>query len=108
MLSLKKSPCIDAGDPNDARWQGEFWPHGGRINMGAFGGTPQASMSDNPVGNTADLNHDGRVDLADWSLWVDDWLKEKMLLDNDFDRDNDVDTNDLGIFFNNWLDGTVP
>ncbi|MGB2863540.1 MAG: right-handed parallel beta-helix repeat-containing protein, partial [Sedimentisphaerales bacterium] len=38
------SPCIDAGDP-DSDWSGETWPHGGRINMGAYGGTRQASMS---------------------------------------------------------------
>jgi len=38
------SPCIDAGDPN-SDWRGETWPHGQRINMGAYGGTRQASMS---------------------------------------------------------------
>ncbi len=39
------SPCIDAGDPReDAR--GERMPNGDRVNMGAYGGTPFASMSD--------------------------------------------------------------
>jgi predicted outer membrane repeat protein len=38
------SPCIDAGDPN-SDWSSETWPHGGRINMGAYGGTREASMS---------------------------------------------------------------
>ncbi|MBN2593639.1 MAG: hypothetical protein JXA81_09050, partial [Sedimentisphaerales bacterium] len=38
------SPCIDAGDPN-SDWSGETWPHGGRINMGAYGGNREASMS---------------------------------------------------------------
>jgi len=38
------SPCIDAGDP--ARSVGyESVPHGGIINMGAYGGTAQASQS---------------------------------------------------------------
>ncbi len=41
------SPCIDAGDPN-SDWTGETWPHGGRINMGAYGGTREASMSTQP------------------------------------------------------------
>ncbi len=99
------SPCIDAGDPNDMGWQDELWPHGGRINMGAYGGTPQASMSLNPVGNPADLNHDDAVDLGDWSLWSDDWLDERVLLDSDFDLNNIVDPNDLSIFLNNWLWG---
>ena len=38
------SPCIDTGDP-DSDWTAELWPHGKRMNMGAYGGTPQASMS---------------------------------------------------------------
>jgi Disaggregatase related len=42
------SPCIDAGDP-DSDWTAEAAPNGGRINMGAYGGTPQASMSLSPV-----------------------------------------------------------
>ena len=41
------SPCIDAGDP-DSDLDGEIWPHGGRINLGAYGGTRQASMSTQP------------------------------------------------------------
>ncbi len=43
----KTSPCIDAGDPAlDA--SAERKPNGGRINMGAFGGTPEASLSPRP------------------------------------------------------------
>ncbi|MHC4721149.1 MAG: S8 family serine peptidase [Planctomycetota bacterium] len=38
------SPCIDAGNPNSA-WTDEQWPHGTRINMGAYGGAEQASKS---------------------------------------------------------------
>jgi len=38
------SPCIDAGDP-DSDCTAEPSPNGERINMGAFGGMPQASMS---------------------------------------------------------------
>ncbi len=38
------SPCIDAGDPNTPVG-GEPVPNGGRINMGAYGGTAEASMS---------------------------------------------------------------
>jgi len=38
------SPCIDAGDPNSPVGD-EPEPNGGRINMGAYGGTAEASMS---------------------------------------------------------------
>jgi predicted outer membrane repeat protein len=40
------SPCIDAGDPNSPIGYEPF-PNGGIINMGAYGGTPQASKSIN-------------------------------------------------------------
>jgi len=42
------SPCINAGDPA-GDFSAEPMPNGGRVNMGAFGSTNQASMS----GNTA-------------------------------------------------------
>ena len=38
------SPCIDAGDPA-SDYSKEPEPNGGRINMGAFGNTPEASKS---------------------------------------------------------------
>ena len=38
------SPCIDAGDPNSPV-AFEPFPNGNRINMGAYGGTAEASMS---------------------------------------------------------------
>ncbi len=38
------SPCIDAGDPNIPVGLERF-PNGDIINMGAYGGTPQASLS---------------------------------------------------------------
>jgi predicted outer membrane repeat protein len=38
------SPCIDAGDPGDSVGL-ERLPNGERINMGAYGGTPEGSLS---------------------------------------------------------------
>jgi hypothetical protein len=38
------SPCIDAGDPDEYP-RAERTPNGNRINMGAYGGTPYASLS---------------------------------------------------------------
>jgi len=43
------SPCIDAGSPN-ADPKCESLPNGGRINMGAFGGTAEASRSQSETG----------------------------------------------------------
>ena len=44
------SPCIDAGDP-DSDCSNEPPPNGGRINMGAYGNTGEASKS---MGSTSD------------------------------------------------------
>ena len=47
------SPCIDAGDP-ELTWEQEIWPHGERINIGAYGGTPEASLSLSNAGQAMD------------------------------------------------------
>jgi hypothetical protein len=40
---LLSSPCIDTGEPGDPGCEQK--PHGSRVNMGAYGGTPFASLS---------------------------------------------------------------
>jgi hypothetical protein len=44
VIDQMSSPCIDAGDPSTPVGLERF-PNGGRINMGAYGGTPEASLS---------------------------------------------------------------
>ncbi|MEN6425260.1 MAG: right-handed parallel beta-helix repeat-containing protein [Phycisphaerales bacterium] len=68
------SPCIDAGDPNSPLGQEPF-PNGGRVNMGVYGGTCEASKSWFAVApgagiDAADLNGDGRVDAEDLRLAI--------------------------------------
>jgi hypothetical protein len=94
--------CIDAGNPN-SDWTAELWPHGKRINMGAYGGTPQASMSLSDAGNIADLNNDGAVDYTDLMLFTDEWPSRQILLPQDLDRNGVVNFIDFAIFANEWL-----
>jgi len=73
------SPCIDAGDPNSPIGYDPF-PNGGVINMGAYGGTAQASKSyfGQPLCETViagDINGDCHVDIADVILLLDHWLE---------------------------------
>jgi predicted outer membrane repeat protein len=97
------SLCIDAGDPT-SDYAAELWPHGKFINMGAYGNTPEASMSDDLlIGNIADLNNDGMVNLEDYSYWVMHWMKEEILLAADLDRNGKVGVPDAVMFFENWL-----
>ncbi len=56
------SPCIDAGDPNSPIGDEPF-PNGGVVNMGAYGGTTEASKSyfSEPISDTiiaGDINGD--------------------------------------------------
>jgi parallel beta-helix repeat protein len=44
VLDKVTSPCVDGGDP-DTDTSNEPMPHGGRINVGAYGGTTEASLS---------------------------------------------------------------
>ena len=95
------SPCIDTGNPH-SDWTFELWTHGGRINMGIFGGTPEASMSLSNTGNIADLNIDGRVDYRDMKLFTDKWSYEAILLAEDLDRSGFVNFIDFATFSDNW------
>jgi len=74
------SPCIDAGDPF-APIGPEPFPNGGRLNMGAYGGTAAASKSwfGRPVCRTimaGDINGDCRVDFLDFRFLAMNWLRD--------------------------------
>jgi hypothetical protein len=73
VLDKVTSPAIDAGDPN-ADFSDEPVPNGGRINMGAYGGTAYASMKEkaNPY---PDINEDRIIDIMDLSQLIDQWLE---------------------------------
>jgi hypothetical protein len=53
------SPCIDAGDPA-SDFSNEPEPNGGRVNMGAYGNTPEAACA------SSDSDADGLPD--DWEM----------------------------------------
>ncbi len=65
------SPCVDRGDPA-VNPEKERMPNGARLNMGAFGGTYYASMSEWPI--VGDLNRDGVVNMADLAILAENWL----------------------------------
>jgi len=67
------SPCVDAGDPA-ADFSGERKPNGGRLNVGAHGGTAFAALSDPPF--SLDVNGDGAVDAADLETYTDLWQQQ--------------------------------
>jgi hypothetical protein len=73
------SPCIDAGDPMSPVGHEPF-PNGGIVNMGAHGGSGQASKSyfGRPVCETivaGDVNGDCAVNFLDFRLIALHWLE---------------------------------
>jgi hypothetical protein len=75
------SPCIDAGNIGNPIGFEPF-PSGGVVNMGAYGGTADASKSyfGEPVCTTVqqgDINGDCRVDWIDFAFTAFNWLGEE-------------------------------
>jgi hypothetical protein len=73
------SPCIDAGDMTSPIGFEPF-PNGGVINIGAYGGTAEASKSyfGEPVCKTVvagDINGDCKVDFKDFAFMAFHWLE---------------------------------
>jgi hypothetical protein len=74
------SPCIDAGDMSTPIGHEPF-PNGGVVNMGAYGGTAEASKSyfGEQVCQTivaGDINGDCRVDFKDFVLLAYHWQED--------------------------------
>jgi hypothetical protein len=98
------SPCIDAGQPS-SDWTAELWPHGMRVNLGAYGSTPQASLSPTTLGRRADLDHDEQVGPPDLARIAQNWLVQQDLLAEDLDRSGVVDFNDFALLAEEWRSG---
>jgi hypothetical protein len=63
------SPAIDAGDPADGEWAIEPSPNAKRINAGAYGGTPEASMSELLCHNEQASCHDDWIAFGMPDCW---------------------------------------
>jgi predicted outer membrane repeat protein len=72
VLDATTSPAIDSGHPSDAIGD-EPQPNGGIINMGAYGGSAQASLSDTGCQGIDDYNHDGVIDYNDLVYFMNLW-----------------------------------
>jgi len=98
------SHAIDAGRPSSS-WAAELWPHGKRVNMGAYGGTSQASLSLSDLGRLTDLDHDERVGPRDLLRFSQGWLTGQRPTVEDLNRDGPVDLRDFTILAEDWRAG---
>jgi predicted outer membrane repeat protein len=108
------SACIDAGGPG-LDFGAEPYPNGGRINMGAYGGTDHASKSpwitcweaaECPGQPFGDASCDGAIGLADLFALKAHFATTAPWLDNqcctDLNHDNAINLADLFIFRANY------
>jgi hypothetical protein len=95
------SPCIDAGNPGCPVGD-EPAPNGNRRNMGAYGGTAEASKSPTYWRSIADATNDWIVDTNDLKVFTDYWLNAGECLPGDFDRSQFVYFKDFAIFSGQW------
>lgn len=72
VLDEVSSPCIDGGDPMVDPTE-ERRPNGGVLNMGAYGGTACASLSEWQM--KGDLDADGVVNMIDFGIFAEYWLQ---------------------------------
>jgi hypothetical protein len=106
------SRCIDAGNPGsllgheaitlDVDLLNRFGQNL-RINMGAYGGTAEASMPPYDWALLADLTNDGTVDFDDLMYWTENWPASGSELPGDLDRNGRVEALDFALFALDWL-----
>jgi subtilisin family serine protease len=105
------SPCIDAGNPG--RRLGDepkavpddpdnLSAANARIDMGAYGGTAEASLAPPRWALLADLNNDRRVDWLDLAHLAADWATTGQGMPGDLSRDGTVNGPDLVLLANQW------
>lgn len=106
------SRCIDAGNPGSPLGEellsipddpANDFGQNLRINMGAYGGTAEASMPPYDWALLADLNNDGTVDFLDLADWVEYWLNTGKELPADLDRNEIIDAVDYALLARDWL-----
>jgi len=100
---LVTSPCIDAGNPGCPLGDELNDTNNVRINMGAYGGTSEASKSPENWAILADLTNDHIVDFNDLRVFVDYWLDVGECVPSDLNRTKYVDFDDFILLGNCWM-----
>ena len=110
------SRCIDAGNPGSPLGDEPLtlpvdpnnqWGRNLRIDMGAYGGTAEASIPPHNWALLADLTNDGIVDLVDFAYSAENWLITGSDWPGDLDRNAVVDLADFALFADDWLEETT-
>jgi len=98
------SLCIDAGNPAIPLGDEPTSPDNVRINMGAYGGTAEASKTPTGFGILADLTNDGVIDFQDFAAQAGCFGQTKSEQPGDIDRDGYMTFSDVKLLSEQWLD----
>jgi len=110
------SRCIDAGNPGSLLADElmsipddpcNIWGENTRINMGAYGGTTEASIGPHKWVLLSDITNSGICDIDDLAYFTKLWLNTGEELYTDFDRDGEIDFGDFALLANDWLEKTI-
>jgi hypothetical protein len=104
VIDAVTSPCIDAGNPGCPLGNEPNDANNIRINMGAYGGTSQASKTPANWRSIADLTNDWVVDFNDLGVFVSYWLDTDECIPSDLDRNGTINYDDYAIFAKQWPD----
>ena len=104
---ITTSYCIDAGNPGSPLNNEPSAHNNVRIDMGAYGGTSEASKTPNNWSLLADLTNNGIVNILDFSSLAQYWAgMENGQVGGDLNRDGTVDFKDFALFVEYWLKET--
>jgi hypothetical protein len=110
------SRCIDAGNPGSPLGDellsipddpNNEWGQNLRIDMGAFGGTVEASIPPYDWAMLSDATNDGISDFNDLEIFSSLWLNTGERLYADFNRDGIIDLFDFALLAQDWLGQTT-
>ena len=108
VADAQTSPAIDTGNPVGGI-EDEPDPDGYNLrkNLGAYGGTAQASQTPEGWSLLCDVNNDGMVDFAEFALLAAGWQQEAQSpADGDFNVDQYVSALDMVMLCEEWLGTT--
>ncbi len=100
------SPCIDAGNPGCPLGDEPNDLNNVRINMGAYGGTAEASKPPANWRSIGDMTNDWVVDSNDLKVFVDYWLQTGRCIPSDLNRNQSSDFIDFAFISLDWLECT--
>ncbi|MHC4624230.1 MAG: right-handed parallel beta-helix repeat-containing protein [Planctomycetota bacterium] len=103
VIDSNTSLCIDSGNPGCEPGD-EPAPNGNRINMGAYGGTAEASKSPANWALLADLTNDRKVDFSDVGVFADYWPESGQCIPSDFDRNGTANFKDYCMLALQWAE----